>query len=68
MDAFNTNDKPADQTASGLKVAVKLTDLGFTKSCNVRDLWKKTDIGKFENGLAPEINWHGAGLYRLYPK
>ncbi len=65
---FNTNDKPADQTAHGLKVAVKLSDLGFGELCKVRDLWKKADIGNFEREFAPEINWHGAGLYKVSPK
>jgi len=65
---FNTNDKPANQAANGLKIAVKLADLGFSKSCQVRDLWKKADVGKFKSEFAPEINWHGAGLYRVSQK
>ena len=65
---FNIGDKPAGQTAAGLKVPVKLADLGYTNACKIRDLWKKTDVGNFEGEFTPEINWHGAGLYRLSQK
>jgi alpha-galactosidase len=63
---FNTRDKPPGQDAAGgVKVPVQLKDLGFNGPCKIRDLWKKTDIGQFEEEFAPEINWHGAGLYRV---
>lgn len=63
---FNTRDKPAGtDIASGVKVPVKLADLGFNGACRVRDLWKKADLGQFTSEFAPEISWHGAALYRI---
>jgi hypothetical protein len=62
---FNTNDSPRENGPSSLKVEVKLSDLGFVRTCQVRDLWRKKVIGEFKVTFAPEIKWHGAGLYRL---
>lgn len=64
---FNTNDgpQPPAHGAGSMKVPVKLSDLGFTGSCRVHDLWSKRALGEFKGEFAPEINWHGAGLYRL---
>jgi hypothetical protein len=70
---FNTRDKPAQQDNAapdqvvGVKVPVNLANLGFTGQCRIRDLWRKTDVGPAAAGqeFAPEINWHGAGLYRV---
>jgi hypothetical protein len=49
-------------------VAVKLQDLGFSDSCRVRDLWKKTNLGTYKGVFSAIINQHGAGLYRISPK
>jgi alpha-galactosidase len=67
---FNTRDKPAGKDAgAGVKVSVKRTDLKLNNShWTIRDLWKKTDLGQFNEEFAPEINWHGAGLYRISDK
>jgi hypothetical protein len=55
---FNTRDAlPAKQ---GLRVPAALA-----KKCQVRDLWEQKDLGEFEIEFAPEIHWHGAGLYRV---
>lgn len=63
---FNTRNKPEGMdSAGGVKVPVKLSDLGFNGVCSVRDLWKKTDLGRFTGEFAPEVSWHGAALYRL---
>jgi alpha-galactosidase len=53
----------ADQP--GLPVAVRLADLGFSGPCRIRDLWQRKDRGAFTGEFAPEIPWHGAGLYRV---
>ena len=53
--------------AGSMKVPVKLSDLSFTGACRVRDLWRRRALGEFEGEFAPEINWHGAGLYRVSP-
>jgi len=63
---FNTRDKPADTNfPMVLKVEAKLAEAGFTGACKIRDLWRKEDIGERTGVFAPEIPWHGAGLYRL---
>lgn len=63
---FNTRDKPNAQESTGrVKIAVKFAELGWSAPCRVRDLWQKADLGKFKEEFAPEINWHGAGLYRV---
>jgi len=63
---FNTRDNPNRQgSESSARVLVKLADLGFGGSCRIRDLWRKSDLGRFKEEFAPPINWHGAGLYRV---
>jgi hypothetical protein len=66
---FNTRDKPsAHDAGAGEKVPIKLADLGLGGPCRIRDLWKNANIGEFNEEFAPEINWHGAGLYRVEKK
>jgi len=60
---FNTGAPQAGQT--GALVTVKFSELGFANKCEVRDLWKQKDLGGFDDQFSPEINWHGAGLYRI---
>jgi alpha-galactosidase len=55
------------QDSGALQIAVSLADLGISKSCAVRDLWKRADIGPAQGQFAPRIAPHGAGLYRLSP-
>lgn len=54
---------PANESAP--QVPVSLTELGFTGSAKVRDLWAKKDLGAFTGEFAPRIAPHGAGLYRV---
>lgn len=51
-----------------LPVAVALSELGFPNGAQVRDLWTHRDLGAVEREFAPEIPFHGAGLYRLSPR
>jgi len=62
---FNTRDPQPD--AHGAKVPVSLADLGFDGACHIRDLWNEKDLGECKNQFAPQIHWHGAGLYRITP-
>ena len=64
---FNTNDgpRPPAHGAGSMKMPVKLSDLGCVGKCRVRDLWRKEWLGEFKGEFAPDINWHGAGLYRV---
>lgn len=58
---FNTRD---GQPAS---ILVKLADTGLSGKVKVRDLWKKQDIGVFENEFSSEAPAHGSRLFRLTP-
>ena len=40
----------------------------YRKGAQVGDLWQKKDLGAFTDTLAPAINAHGAGLFRISPK
>ncbi len=60
----STNAPSADATMPR-SVSVSLADLGFSGSTKVRDLWTHKDLGTFTGTFAPQINSHGAGLYRL---
>lgn len=65
---FNTRDKPAAPAdLPGVPVSVKLSELGFDVACRICDLWQPKDLGEFTGEFAPEIPWHGAGLYRVSP-
>ncbi len=57
-----------ESPGAGMPVVVKLADLGFHGGVRARDLWQHDDLGVFREAFAPEIPWHGAGLYRLTPE
>lgn len=54
-------------TAPGLPVPVAFADLGLPETARIRDLWARRDLGEFKGEFAPEIAWHGTGLYRITP-
>ncbi|MDB5010415.1 MAG: Alpha-galactosidase, partial [Mucilaginibacter sp.] len=60
---FNTADQPDAE-----KITLQLSQLGFSNSCKVRDLWNKSNIGQFESEFSAYINPHGAGLYKISPQ
>jgi hypothetical protein len=65
---FNTQDSPKTAgNATGRKIAVKLSDAGFSGAAQVRDLWQQKDLGSFNPEFAPEVPFHGARLFRLSP-
>ena len=49
-------------------IAVSLKDLGFSSPCTITDLWTGKLLGTFDSTFAPEINRHGAGLYKIEGK
>jgi hypothetical protein len=61
---FNLQDKK-DSSDPGAPVTIKLSDVGFNGSCQVRDLWQHKDLGVSTDVFSPTIPWHGAGLYRF---
>jgi len=64
---FNTRDLPAGGNEAAVAVPVKLSELGFPDAGRIRNLWTHDDLGAFTNEFAPQINFHGAGLYRTSP-
>lgn len=63
-----TQDPMVGSEATARAIPVLLAELGFQGSCQVRDLWKKEAAGEFSGTFAPEIPWHGAGLFRISGK
>jgi alpha-galactosidase len=57
---FNTGEKPEF-------VQAEWQELGLKGHCQVRDLWKKKDLGEFFGHFAATIAPHGAGLYKITP-
>jgi alpha-galactosidase len=54
-----------NKASNTAKITVDLTQLGNTKSCTVTDLWTGKVLGKFSSSFTPDINAHGAGLYKI---
>lgn len=46
-------------------VTFKLSDLGFKGTCEIRDLWKHTDLAPVQGTFSPVLPWHGAKLFRV---
>jgi len=46
-------------------VSVSLKSLGFSTPCIITDLWTDKVVGTFSGEFSPQINRHGAGLYKL---
>ena len=63
--AVFTGGPGGDLEKSGLPVTVTLADLGFTGPVQIRNLWTHAALGEFQDTFSPQINWHGAGLYRI---
>lgn len=58
---------PGELARAGQEVAVQVDALGLGKSVKIRDLWNRRDLGTFTGAFSPEIEWHGARLYRVAP-
>jgi len=54
-----------NRTGQRAAIPVTLSALGITGPCRIRNLWTGESAGTFSGTFAPEINGHGAGLYRL---
>ncbi len=63
---FNTRNGPKETNAPATaRVEASLSEVGFSGACKIRDLWANEDRGEFTGAFAPELPWHGAGLYRV---
>lgn len=60
---FNKKDGP-----SAARIPVEFKKSGIQGSCTITDLWSGKTLGVFSNEFAPEINPHGAGLYKIVVK
>jgi len=60
-----TQDPMAGSSDAAVPVACSLSELGFSGTARVRDLWSRKDLGAFTGEFAPSIPWHGSGLYRV---
>ena len=56
-----------EHSLPAIPVSIKLSDLGFTSSVRVRDLWEHKDLGEMENMFSPMVEWHGGRIYRVSP-
>ena len=57
---FNLGSSSANVTASW-------SDLGFSGSANVRDLWSHTNLGSFSGGVSATLNTHASRLFKVTP-
>jgi alpha-galactosidase len=57
---FNRGDNTADITA-------QWTILGLTGKQRVRDLWRQTDLGSFEDHFTGKVERHGTIMLRMWP-
>ena len=62
---FNVQDAEKSSDPAGLPVPVKLTDLGFTGLCKIRDLWTHRDLAPASGDFSPIVPFHGAKLFRV---
>jgi hypothetical protein len=68
LSLFNTRNTDTNAPSVSVLVPVSFAEAGFTGRCKVRDLWQQKNLGKFKGSFAPQIPWHGAGLYRISGK
>lgn len=60
-----TQNPSGSQPPARMKIPVSLKELGLTADYLITDLWSGKVLGKFSGEFAPEINQHGAGLYKI---
>jgi alpha-galactosidase len=61
LGVFNIGDnEPTD-------IRVQWRALGLPASCTLRDLWRKEDLGRIQDGYTFRVPPHGSGLYKLVP-
>lgn len=60
-----TEDPSGPVPSPSAPVSVDLKQMGITRPCTVTDLWTGKVVGQFSGNFAPQINRHGAGMYKL---
>lgn len=56
---FNTTDE------GNREIGISLGEIGMKKECLIRNLWTKTDVGKFKDFFSCRVPEHGAALFRI---
>ena len=68
MFGVDTRDVSMGTSAGGIvTVSINLAETGVGGSAEIRDLWAKMDLGRFNTKFSPEVQPHGARLFRLSP-
>jgi alpha-galactosidase len=62
-----TEDPSGPEPPPSAPVPVDLKQIGITQPCTITDLWSGKVLGRFSGTFAPQINRHGAGMYKLTP-
>ena len=52
---------------SSANVTANWSNLGFSGSATVRDLWSHTNLGSFSNSFSATLNTHGSRLLKVVP-
>lgn len=60
-----TQDPSGPPPAPSVKIPINLSTIGLLDTYLITDLWSGKTVGTFSGEFAPEINSHGAGLYKI---
>lgn len=53
--------------SSSANVTANWSDLGFSGTADVRDLWSNTDLGNFTGSISETLNTHASRLFKVTP-
>jgi alpha-galactosidase len=56
-----------NRNGSSASITVNFADIGVSGEVKVRDLWEKTDKGKFTNSYTMTVPAHGTGMLKISP-
>lgn len=56
---FNLSERAAEINVGCREIGLK------SDRCGARDLWRKTDLGVFQNDIQTKVNAHGAVMLRV---
>jgi hypothetical protein len=57
----------ADLAVPGQPVKLDFEALGLGRTVRIRDLWERRELGLYTGSYSPQVDWHGARLYRVSP-
>ncbi|MCG8698804.1 MAG: glycoside hydrolase family 27 protein [Bacteroidales bacterium] len=50
-----------------VNIEVQLTDLGFSTSCKIIDLWNNMQLGEFDSTFSTKLQRHSSAVFRVEP-